>query len=362
MNILISGGGTGGHIYPAIAVAEELKNIDQSINILFVGAKGRMEMRKVPEAGFAIEGLWISGLQRRLTWTNVLFPFKVINSLWNAYNLIRRFKPDIVAGFGGYASAAALYMAARMNIPTLIQEQNSYAGLTNKILAKRVNRICVAYEEAKRFFPIEKTILTGNPVRNLANIRHSSSEAKELLGFDPSASVVLVVGGSLGAASFNNAIKDAYDFLKENTHIQILWQTGGGHYEHYKNCSTSSLTNVKTLAFIDDMGIAYAAADLVVARAGALTISEICLLGKAAILVPSPNVAEDHQMKNAKALEQQSAAILLTDSKVSECLMLLIEENVKNGDVLDAISKNAMKMSYQDATKVIASEILKLKN
>ena len=316
MKIIVSGGGSGGHVFPAIAIADALKKKDKFIEILFVGAKGKIEMEKVPKAGYEIEGLWISGLQRKLTLRNLSFPFKLISSLWKARGILKRFKPDVVVGVGGFASGPVLEMASRMGIPCLIQEQNSYAGITNRLLAKKVDRICVAYDGMERFFPASKIVHTGNPVRqDLLDLSQKKNEAIAHFGLDPDKKTLLVFGGSLGARTLNEMMDTGYQSIKSLTDTQVLWQVGKLYEVSFQNSETAQLDHVRLLTFIDRMDLAYAVADVVMCRAGASTISELCLAGKASILIPSPNVAEDHQRKNAEALVSKNAARLVLEQR-----------------------------------------------
>ncbi|MFI5220534.1 MAG: undecaprenyldiphospho-muramoylpentapeptide beta-N-acetylglucosaminyltransferase, partial [Bacteroidia bacterium] len=306
--IIISGGGTGGHIFPAIAIANALKKMNNGIEILFVGAKGKMEMEKVPAAGYKIEGLWISGLQRNSFFTNLSFPFKVISSLQGAAKIISRFNPDVAVGVGGYASGPLLFMATRKNIPALIQEQNSYAGITNKLLAGRVNKICVAYDGMEKFFPEQKIVKTGNPVReDTVNIEGKKYEAINYFGLEDNAKTILVVGGSQGARSINNSIKTGLQKIKNSNH-QLIWQTGKHFYQEAKEITESPGSNqIKVYDFISRMDLAYALADLVISRAGASTVSELCIVAKPCILVPLPTAAEDHQTQNCRELVKRNA-------------------------------------------------------
>jgi UDP-N-acetylglucosamine--N-acetylmuramyl-(pentapeptide) pyrophosphoryl-undecaprenol N-acetylglucosamine transferase len=360
LKVVISGGGTGGHVFPAIAIANALKSAYKNIDILFVGAKGRLEMEKVPQAGYPIEGLWISGIQRRLTLKNLLFPFKLISSLWKARGILRRFRPDVVVGVGGYASGPTLEMAARMGIPALIQEQNSFPGITNRLLAKKVERICVAYPEMARFFPAEKIVMTGNPVRqDIAELDDKRGPAFTHYALDPDKKTILVLGGSGGARSINESLKVNTAAIAKAQNVQILWQCGKFYFEEYEKTETAQLENVHIRAFLERMDLAYALADLVIARAGALTISELCIVGKPSILIPSPFVAEDHQTRNAEALSSRNAAILQKDSEaataVPKALKLLEHENE-----LEALRTNIQKMSRPDAASRIADEVLGL--
>ncbi len=360
MRIVFSGGGTGGHIFPAVAVAQEVQRRHPDAEILFVGAKGKMEMQKVPKAGFDIEGLWISGFQRQLTTRNLLFPVKLVHSLWSAHGILRRFKPDAVAGFGGYASGAALYAASQKGIPTLIQEQNSYAGVTNKLLANRVDRVCVAYEEAKRFFPAEKTTLTGNPIRqDLTTIRDKAA-AMAHFGLDPQKKTVLIAGGSLGARTLNQAMRDNLDKIKAHPNTQYIWQCGALYIDSYQSCDTAQLDHVHIMAFIDDMGAAYAAADIVLCRAGALTVSEICVQEKVSILVPSPNVAEDHQTKNAMALVRQDAALMVKDKDAQSSMIDELERVLAEESLQLRLKENIAKLAKPKAHMDITDQLLLL--
>jgi UDP-N-acetylglucosamine--N-acetylmuramyl-(pentapeptide) pyrophosphoryl-undecaprenol N-acetylglucosamine transferase len=312
--IIISGGGSGGHIFPAIAIANGLKETWPDAKFMFIGAKGKMEMEKVPQAGYPIEGLWISGLQRRLTLKNLSFPLKLVSSILKARKIIKQFKPDLAVGVGGFASGPTLYQAARMNIPTLIQEQNSYPGITNIWLSKKVDKICVAYDGLDRYFPKDKIYLTGNPVRSeVVQIEGKKEEAARFFQLDPLKKTVLVVGGSLGARTINEAIEEQLgSFVQED--VQLIWQTGKNYFEKAAAAVLKhNQEHIKVFQFINQMDLAYAMADLVISRAGAIAISELCLVGKPTILVPSPFVAEDHQTKNALALVTYNAAVLVKD-------------------------------------------------
>lgn len=368
--IIISGGGTGGHIFPAIAIADALKKKYQNIDILFVGAKGKMEMNIVPARGYKIIGLWISGIQRRFSLRNLLFPVKLLISMLQARKIVNHFKPDAVIGVGGFVSGPLLWISAKKHIPTLIQEQNFFPGITNKFLAKYVDKICVAYPNMEAFFavPKEKIVITGNPVRqDILNSSNKRNEGLKYFNLNSNKKTVLVIGGSLGAKSINEAIFNGIEKLKERN-IQIIWQTGRrvlpGHsrgMEFYYSSLSERLGGAGVICdFITRMDFAYAVADLVVSRAGAIAISEICATGKPAILVPSPNVAEDHQTKNAKILAAQNAAILIVDTEVKEKLIdtiiLLIEDEKKLSELKNNISKLAM----PDSADLIADEVLKL--
>jgi UDP-N-acetylglucosamine--N-acetylmuramyl-(pentapeptide) pyrophosphoryl-undecaprenol N-acetylglucosamine transferase len=359
--VVISGGGTGGHIFPAIAIANALKEKNENIEILFVGAKGRMEMDKVPAAGYKIEGLWISGLQRKLTLKNLSFPFKVLSSLMRARKILKRFKPDVVIGVGGYASGPTLRVASGKRIPTLIQEQNSFPGITNRLLAKRVNTICVAYDGLERFFPKEKIILTGNPVRQeVVNLEGKRERALEHFGLDKDRKTLLVVGGSLGARTINNSMKAALEMFKANN-IQVIWQTGKFYIEDAEAALKGlDYDGIKAQAFISKMDYAYAAADLVVSRAGAISVSELCLVKKPAILIPSPNVSEDHQTKNAMALVNHEAAILIKDAEAVEKMGNAVVELVNNEEQREKLKKNISGLALSNSADAIAAEIMNL--
>lgn len=356
---MISGGGTGGHIYPAISIAQALQQLLEEVEILFVGAKGKMEMRKVPEAGFPIVGLWISGLQRSLTLKNLLFPVKILVSLIKSNSLIKKFKPDAVIGVGGYASGPLLFVASSKGVPTIIQEQNSYAGLTNKWLSKKVDGICVAYPEMERYFPKEKLILTGNPVREDLVIPDSRrKEAFSQFDLNPKKKTLLVIGGSLGARTINESIQGGIEqLIKED--IQVIWQTGEYYFENIKS-EVAPHENLRIMPFLKEMHFGYAVADLVISRAGALSIAELMLTGKPCILVPSPNVAEDHQTKNAMALVNQEAALLVRDSESREILISTAIKVVKDDSKRMDLSKRIHGMALKDASERIAKEVMKL--
>jgi UDP-N-acetylglucosamine--N-acetylmuramyl-(pentapeptide) pyrophosphoryl-undecaprenol N-acetylglucosamine transferase len=359
--VIISGGGTGGHIFPALSIANALKRIDPEIEILFVGAEGRMEMEKIPAAGYTIIGLPVAGLYRSLTFKNFKVLIKLFKSLRMAKKVIKEFNPDVVVGVGGYASGPVLRQAGRMKIPTLIQEQNSYAGVTNKILAKKASVICVAYDGMEKYFPAEKIIRTGNPVRhNFDNLKVLEDEALNFFNLKKGLPVILVLGGSLGAGTINNSLSENIDRMKD-ADCQWLWQTGKHYYENVKALvSVSFSNNIYVHGFINRMDLAYSVADIIVSRAGAGTISELCLVGKPVILVPSPNVAEDHQTKNARALSDREAAVLMPDNEaikelVNEALTLVSDIKKK-----ERLSGNILKMADRDADIGIAKEVLKL--
>jgi len=357
---MISGGGTGGHIYPAISIAQALQDMVQDVEILFVGAQGKMEMKKVPEAGFQIVGLWISGIQRSLSAQNLMFPFKVVSSLFKAFGLIRSFKPHAVIGVGGYASGPLLYAASAKKVPTLIQEQNSYAGLTNKWLAGRVNKICVAHDGMEKYFPADKLVVTGNPVRKTILLKPDlKPSAYEFFGFDASKKTILIVGGSLGARSINEFILAGYDRLAASGY-QVIWQTGGYYFEEMKRRVNNPSANILLKDFVREMQYAYAVADVVISRAGALSIAELMLTGKPSILVPSPNVAEDHQTINAMALVERDAAVLVKDNEAAEKLIDTAFVLIEDEDRKRVLSENIKGMSHPNSAKDIANEILKM--
>ncbi|MGM0503706.1 MAG: undecaprenyldiphospho-muramoylpentapeptide beta-N-acetylglucosaminyltransferase [Bacteroidota bacterium] len=360
-NIIISGGGTGGHVFPAISIANAIKQIEPNSQILFVGALGKIEMVKVPAAGYKIIGLPVAGLQRRITYKNIVFIFKLIKSLRLSKKIIKDFKPDVVVGVGGYASGPVLYMANRKKIPILIQEQNSYAGITNKLLAKKAQKICVAYEGMEKYFPKEKINLTGNPIRqDLLDKMGSKTDAADHFKMDKDKKTVLVIGGSLGARTINQSMMDNMDKMGQSD-FQLLWQTGKYYYEEVKAVvEKSGYENIKVLDFIVRMDYAYAIADVIISRAGAGTISELSLVGKPVVLVPSPNVAEDHQTKNAMALVNKNAAIMVKDSNAKTELVDRVLNLVHDEDKMDDLSKNIKGMALRDSAKIIAEEVLKL--
>ncbi len=359
VNIILSGGGTGGHIYPAIAIANELKLKYPDANFLFVGAKDKMEMEKIPEAGYNIKGLWISGIQRQYILKNLSFPFKLISSLSKAYQIIKEFKPDIVIGTGGFASGPTLYVASMRKIKTLIQEQNSYPGITNNLLAKKVDKICVAYDGLERFFPSNKIVKTGNPVRqDLLEIDGKGEESKKYFNLNSDKKTLLILGGSLGARALNNLIEKNIDWLVSKN-LQVIWQTGKLYYEEFKKYD--SLEGVQTHAFLNRMDLTYAAADFIISRAGAGSISELCIVGKPVIFIPSPNVAEDHQTKNAIAVVNTNAALLLKESELDTFQSNIIALT-ENEELQQTLSKNIKKLALPNATKDIVEEIIKLIN
>ncbi|HLA56380.1 MAG TPA: undecaprenyldiphospho-muramoylpentapeptide beta-N-acetylglucosaminyltransferase [Flavobacterium sp.] len=355
---ILSGGGTGGHIYPAIAIANELKARFPDAEFLFVGAKDKMEMQKVPQAGYKIKGLWIAGLQRRLTFDNTLFPVKLISSLLKARTIIRNFKPDVVIGTGGFASGPLMQVAAIAGIPTVVQEQNSFPGITNKLLGKKANMICVAYENLERFFPKDKMVLTGNPVRqDLIGIHDKREEAIAYFNLDTNKKTLLVLGGSLGARRINQLIaKEVIDFSSQG--VQVIWQCGKFYFEEYKHFNDNE--NIQVLAFIDRMDLVYAAADIVISRAGASSVSELCIIGKPVVFIPSPNVAEDHQTKNAKAIVDKGGAILIRESELDTQFNNVFNNLLNDQKLQESLSENIKKLAKINATQDIVEEIIKL--
>jgi len=361
INIIISGGGTGGHVFPAIAIADAVKRNFQQANILFVGSDNRLETTAVPKAGYEFIGLPIRGLQRKLSLQFFDTLFRLIKSISKAKKIVRKFNPDIVVGVGGYASAPVMYAASRRGIPTLIQEQNSFPGITNKRLARDAVAICVAYENMDKFFPAEKIFFTGNPIRNLKSTDVSKKEALNFFGLKENKNTILVTGGSLGAKSINQALMNKFDVLK-NTDIQIIWQTGKRYFDDImKLVDSQGITdNIKITKFIDRMDLAYKAADLVVARAGALTISELAILQKPAMLVPSPNVAEDHQTKNAMALIDKNAAMMIEDKKAREELVEAAITLINDEYRMNLYTQNIAAMGIKNSADTIAEEVIKL--
>ncbi len=360
LRFIISGGGTGGHIYPAIAIANALKLRFPSAEFLFVGAQDKMEMQKVPQAGYAIEGLWIAGLQRKLTWDNLLFPFKLISSLWKSSRILRKFKPDVVVGTGGFASGPLLQMANSRGIPTLIQEQNSYPGITNKLLSKKASSICVAYAQLERFFPAAKMTLTGNPVRqDLIEVQSKREIGIVHFQLDASQKTVLILGGSLGARRLNQLVEKELDFFLSQG-IQVYWQCGKLYLDQYEKYNAR--LGVQVVAFIDRMDLIYAAADFVISRAGASSVSELCLVGKPTIFIPSPNVAEDHQTKNAQAIVAQKGALLLKENELDDQFEAVFADLVSNTGLQTELSANIKKLAKPNATEAIVEEIIKLIN
>lgn len=371
--VIVSGGGTGGHIFPAISIANAIRQLRPEAKILFVGAEGRMEMQRVPDAGYEIIGLPVAGFDRKRLWRNISVLIKLFRSQWKARKVIKEFKPQVAVGVGGYASGPTLKTAAMMGIPTLIQEQNSYAGVTNKLLAKNARKICVAYEGMERFFPKEKIILTGNPVRQtLLSKQISREEAAQHFHLNPHLKTILIIGGSLGARTLNETMIACLDMVKSNPDIQFIWQVGKIYINQVKAALATycgemvndkwikSMPNLYVSDFIKQMEYAYAAADLVVSRAGAGSISEFCLLGKPVILVPSPNVAEDHQTQNALALVRRDAALYVKDSEAMEQLISTALSTIKDDDKLESLSKNILEMALPNSAEIIANEVLRL--
>ena len=373
LRIIISGGGTGGHIFPAISIANALKALRPDADILFVGAEGRMEMQRVPDAGYRIIGLPVAGFDRRHLWKNISVIAKLLRSQWQARRIVREFRPQVAVGVGGYASGPMLKACALAGIPTLIQEQNSYAGVTNKLLAKQAAKICVAYDGMERFFPAGKIILTGNPVRqNLLDNPVTREQAAAHFGLDPQKKTILVLGGSLGARTLNRTMEAALRDIKGHPEVQFIWQTGRIYIDEVKaaittftgdtmrNVRVASLPNLYVSDFIREMPMAYGLADLVVSRAGAGSISEFCLLGKPVILVPSPNVAEDHQTKNALALVQKDAALYVKDADAPAQLVALALKTVADDQKLHSLSEHIARLALPDSADRIAKEVLKL--
>ncbi|MBQ7899320.1 MAG: undecaprenyldiphospho-muramoylpentapeptide beta-N-acetylglucosaminyltransferase [Bacteroidales bacterium] len=366
---IISGGGTGGHIFPALSIAGKLKELNPETEILFVGADGRMEMEKVPAAGYKIVGLPVAGLQRKLTLSNFALPFKVIKSVSMAKKVIREFRPDIAIGVGGYASAPLLWAASRMGIPTLIQEQNGFAGLTNKILGKKARSICVAYEGMERFFPADRIVLSGNPIRKeiVAADEKMKAEAMEFYGLNPEMKHIFIVGGSLGSATLNNAMKKwIEDGCPGGENIEVIWQCG----KYYKpsidafmaeaKASGKDISRIQHSEFISRMDLAYAAADVVISRSGASSVSELCAAHKASIFVPSPNVTEDHQTHNAMALVRKDAGLIVKDSEAAEKLMKTACGLIENPEKIALMEKNIAALAKTDAAQTIADEVYRI--
>ena len=360
-HIIISGGGTGGHIFPALAIARALKRKLPEAQILFIGAKGKMEMEKVPEAGFPIKGLWISGLKRELSASNLMFPFKVAFSLVKAYSIIKRFKADVAVGVGGFASGPALRAAGMLGIPTLIQEQNSFPGITNKILGKKASKICVAFEGMQKFFAADKIIITGNPVRKeVIDIKNKRAEAGAFFGLSPELKTVFVVGGSQGAYSINVCIEKMIPVLRQNE-IQLLWQTGKNFEPRaVEVCTAAGYEHAKVAGFIHRMDLAYAMADVVISRAGAIAIAELAAVQKPVIFIPLPTAAEDHQMKNARRLEEQDAALVIPDRESEEKLIPHLLNLLKDDNRRKCLEQNISAFAVTDADEKIAEEIIAL--
>lgn len=354
---ILSGGGTGGHIYPAVAIANELKKRHPDAKFLFVGAKDKMEMEKVPQAGYEIKGLWISGIQRKLTLKNLMFPFKLISSLITARKIVKQFRPHVAIGTGGFASGPLLRMAEGLGVPCVLQEQNSFAGITNKLLAGKAKKICVAYDGMERFFPKEKIVKTGNPVRmDLVDLKTDKAEAINFFGLDVRKKTLLILGGSLGARRINQLVEMELSFFEEQG-LQVLWQCGKLYYEEYKKYESDS---VKVLAFVNRMDLAYVAADVIISRAGAGSVSELCLVGKPVIFIPSPNVAEDHQTQNANALVSKEAAIMLRESELDAEFEQKFTELMDSKELQSQLGTNIKKLAMPKATEHIVDEIEKL--
>jgi UDP-N-acetylglucosamine--N-acetylmuramyl-(pentapeptide) pyrophosphoryl-undecaprenol N-acetylglucosamine transferase len=360
--VIISGGGTGGHIFPAIAIADEIKKRNPKAEILFIGAQGKMEMEKVPAAGYRIEGLAIVGFQRKLTFSNFLLPFKIVKSLLKARSILKEFKPQAVVGVGGYASGPTLQAATMLKLPTLVQEQNSFPGKTNKLLASKVNVLCTAYDGLDKFFPKEKIRLTGNPVRHdMVSIDGKREEAMNYYGFDSSKKTILIIGGSLGARTLNNALVENIAEIARHDKIQILWQSGKLYYEQMLEImNKEKVDSIKLVQFIDRMDLAYAAADVIISRAGAISVSELCLIGKPVVLVPSPNVAEDHQTKNAMALVNKNAAILVKDTEATQHLFSVVFQLMTDESRMMTYSSEIKKLAKPNATADIVNELEKI--
>ena len=363
LRVIISGGGTGGHIFPAVSIANAIKELRPDAQILFVGAEGRMEMQRVPDAGYQIIGLPVAGFDRKHLWKNVAVLLKLVRSQWKARNIIRQFRPQVAVGVGGYASGPTLKMAGMMGVPTLIQEQNSYAGVTNKLLAQKARRICVAYDGMEKFFPANKIIMTGNPVRlNLLAEKPEREQAIRSFGLNPEKKTILILGGSLGARTINNTLIAGLQLIRRTTDVQFIWQTGKIYHQQVTEAvkAAGEIPNLFVTDFIKDMAAAYAAADLVISRAGAGSISEFCLLNKPVILVPSPNVAEDHQTKNALALVNKQAAIYVKDAEAENKLLPVALETIANAEKLSELSENIAHLALPDSAVVIAKEVIKL--
>ena len=361
VKVIISGGGTGGHIFPAVAIANALKRIAPETEILFVGAKGRMEMEKVPASGYKIVGLDIQGFQRKSILKNVMLPYKMIKSVLNARSIIKAFKPDVAVGVGGYASGPLLLAASQMNIPYLIQEQNSFAGITNKWLGKNAQRICVAFTGMEQFFPASKIMLTGNPIRKeVADIENKRFASAEMLSLSPHKHTILVTGGSLGAGTLNNSFLAGIKKIVD-ADVQLIWQTGKYYYQFVQEkLAGMENENIKVMEFLHKMELAYASADVIVSRAGAGTIAELCVIGKPVILVPSPNVTEDHQTQNALALVKHGAALMIADASAQTDLVDAALNLVGNPGKCRLLSDNIKKLALPDADNVIAKEVFKI--
>ena len=358
--VILSGGGTGGHIFPALSIAHALKIKYPESDFLFVGAKGKMEMEKVPNAGFKIIGLWISGIQRKQLFRNILFPLKLIVSLLKSVVIVLKFKPHVVIGTGGFASGPLLYVASIFGTPTLIQEQNSFPGITNKLLAKKAHKICVAYDNLETFFPKEKIVVTGNPVRqDLLDLKEKQEEAHSTFNLSQTKKIVLVLGGSLGARRINQLVETQLQYFKNNN-IQVLWQCGKLYFDDYRHYDNT--TDVQVMSFIKRMDLAYAASDIIISRAGASSVSELCIVGKPVIFIPSPNVAEDHQTKNAQAISSQNAALLIAEKNLEDEFETQFSELINNEGLQQSFATNIKKLAKKSATNDIVHEIEKLIN
>ena len=361
LKVIISGGGSGGHIFPALAIAKSLEQKVPNVELLFVGAINKMEMEKIPSAGYNIKGLWISGIQRRLTYLNLIFPFKLIHSLISSIIIINRFKPDLVIGTGGFASGPLLYIAAKNNLPTIIQEQNSYAGITNKLLSKYVKKVCVAYHKMDKFFPKDKIVFTGNPIReSIINNQAIKDISIKMFNLNSNQSTVLVIGGSLGARTINISILNGLDVFKSNK-LNLIWQTG----KEFSDKASLAVKKIKTkgittYSFIKEIDLAYKAADIIISRAGAIAISELCSIGKPVILIPSPNVAENHQFKNAQSLVNKNAALLVNDADSNDKLVDTIISLYKDDDLKEKLSTNIKKMEVKNSASIISKQALDL--
>ena len=361
IKVIISGGGTGGHIFPAIAIADAVRKQRPDAQFLFVGAKGKMEMEKVPAAGYKIEGLWISGLQRSLTLKNLAFPFKLISSSIKAKKLVKEFNPNVAVGTGGYASGPTLRAAMKRDVPALLQEQNSLPGMTNRILSRKASKVCVAYPGMEKYFPQDKIVLSGNPVRSsVIQIEGKKERGLEHFGLKPDKKTLLVVGGSLGSRSVNNALIDGLDEIAKSDY-QLIWQTGKLTHEQVKSAvEKSNAQNIKVCEFISEMDLAYAAADLIVSRAGAIAVSEISLVQKPVILVPFPYAAEDHQAKNAMALVNRNAALMIRDKDLGKELISTISTTISDDNKLENLARNIAGLAVHDSADIIANEVIKL--
>ncbi len=361
LKVIISGGGTGGHIFPALTIANIIEKKVKDVTILFVGAKGRMEMTKIPAEGYKIEGLWISGLKRKLCLSNLFFPIQLTSSILKSRRIIKKFEPDIAIGTGGYVSGPLLYIAAKKNIPSLVQEQNSYPGITNKILAKMVKKVCVAYDNMEKFFPKEKIIFTGNPIRqDILEFDGKRQEAINHFNLSENKKTVLVVGGSLGAQTINQVIDNNINFFVENN-LNLIWQTGSTYQKKgQERVNEIEVRGISSYIFIKEMYLAYAAADIIISRAGAIAISELCCVGKPSILIPSPNVSENHQTKNAQALVNKKAAMLVKDKDAHCKLVICLLEIIKDKDLQNELSKNIKDLAVTNAAERIVDEAIKM--